>query len=155
MSRGRETGVEHTLRTGLLGIAALGVVGTLLELALARHWSGPLQVLPWIVVAILGVAVVLVAFRASPRVVRLARTVAIIAFPVGLFGVYEHVEANHSAGPLDAVYGARWDSMSGVSQWWHALVESVGPSPSFAPGAMALIALCLLVASIGHPRRRM
>jgi hypothetical protein len=155
VSRGGETGGERALRTGLLGIAGLGVVGTLLELALARHWKDPLQVLPWVMVAALGVAVLFVAFRASPRVVRTARALAIIAFPVGLFGVYEHVEANHHAGPLDAVYGARWDSMSGVSQWWHALVESVGPSPSFAPGVMALIALCLLVASIGHPRRRM
>ncbi len=142
-------GPERFLRSGLLAIAGLGVIGTLLELALARHWSGPLQVLPWVVLIALGAATLALVRRPGPASRRAARAVATLAFASGLLGVYKHVEANHEAGPLDAVYGARWDAMSGLSQWWHALIESVGPSPSFAPGATALIGLCLLVATHG------
>ena len=150
----REAGAEGLLRAGLLGLGFLGSLGTMLELALARHWTGPIQLLPWVVLAIVSVVIGVVAVRPTHGVIGIARVVAVASIGAGLFGVFKHVKANYDAAPLDAVFGSRWEAMSGASRWWHALIESVGPSPSFAPAALALIAVCLLFATMRHPESK-
>lgn len=148
---GRERTAESVLRRGLLALALVATVGTWVELGISRHWDTPVQVLPWAAVGLVGAAAIVVAVRPGRGAIRLARGVSAVAIVAGLYGVYEHVESNYDSGPLDAVYGARWDSMGELSRWWHALVESVGPSPTFAPGALALTAACLLLATLRHP----
>ena len=140
-----------TLRRGLLAISALGVAGLWLELAVARHWNSTVQLVPWVAAGLVAVGVALVAIRPTPARLILARVLAVICVGSGLFGVIQHVESNYDSGELDAVYGPRWATMSTASRLWHALIESVGPSPSFAPGALALIAACLLLATARHP----
>ncbi len=142
---------EALLRRGLLGLAGLGALGTWVELGVSRHWKTTVQLIPWVAVGVVAVAAVLVAARPSRWAVLLARVLGAIAIVAGGFGVFEHVKSNYDAAPLDAVYGGRWEGMSGASRWWHALIESVGPSPSFAPGALALVAMCLLLATVRHP----
>ncbi|MFN8540111.1 MAG: hypothetical protein U0232_21845 [Thermomicrobiales bacterium] len=38
-----------------------------------------------------------------------------------------------------------------LAQWWTAAREGVGPSPPLAPGALALVGLCILLATVRHP----
>lgn len=142
---------EALLRRGLLGLAGLGAVGTWIELGVSRHWQTAIQLIPWIAVGIVALGAAVVAVRPSAGAITFARGLGVLAIVAGCYGVFEHVRSNYDAAPLDAVYGAKWDGMSGAARWWHALIESVGPSPSFAPGALALVALCLLLATVHHP----
>jgi MYXO-CTERM domain-containing protein len=44
--------------------------------------------------------------------------------------------------------------MSEAERWWSAFSKTVGPAPTFAPAALALVALVLLVATQRHPALR-
>lgn len=66
-------------------------------------------------------------------------------------GIYEHVKGNYEAGPLDRVYGEKWDSTSTVSRVWHAVNGSVGPAPLLASGALGLIGLLVFLSTMDHP----
>ena len=149
-----ESDSAAVLRRGLLGLSMLGVLGTMVELAALRHWDGAVQLVPWIVLAVLGAVVVAVALRPSGPVVLVARVIAGAGLVTTLFGVWEHIESNLNSGPLDRVWGERWDALSTVSQWWHAINGDVGPSPLLAPGSIALVCLSLLLATIGLDQRR-
>lgn len=142
------------LRRGLLGLATAGIAGTAVELAFIRHWDSLIQLIPWAVLALLAAGVASVVLRPSPGRLRAVRTVAMVAAVAGLYGVYDHVNENHRAGPLDADYGSKWDSMSTISQWWVAATGGVGPSPTLAPAALTEIGLCLALATVGHPEYR-
>ncbi len=142
------------LRRGVLALAAVGALGTWLELAVARHWKSPVQLIPWISVLAVVIAVALVAASPTSGRILVARALAAVSALTGMFGVVKHVQSNYESGPLDAVYGQNWQTMGVLSRLWHATIESVGASPSFAPGALALLAACVLVATIGHPAAR-
>lgn len=111
------------LRWAMLALASTGIAGTAAELAFSRHWDTAIQLIPWVVVVVLAGGVLAVAIRPSDRRLRVARVLAVIAGVAGLYGVVNHVSENHHAGPLDAVYGPKWDSMGSASQWWAAATE--------------------------------
>ncbi len=138
---------------GFAALAAAGIAFTTIELALLRHWSTPAQVIPWFVLAGLGLALAAVITRPSAVVVRVVRVVAAIAATAAAYGVYAHVRANYDAGPLDFRYAVKWAAMSPLSRWWAALTESVGPSPVLAPAVLAQTAACLLLTTFGRARR--
>lgn len=146
-----EVGAAAVLRGGLLLLAALGAIGTTVELAMLRHWKSPSQLIPWVALAGVGIAIVAVAVRPTRSTVLAARAVGLALAACGIYGVIKHTTSNYEAGPLDAVYGARWDSLSALSQWWHAATGTVGPSPTLAPLVLTQIALCLLLVTIHHP----
>jgi hypothetical protein len=127
-------------------LAAVGIVGTAVELAIDRHWDSTLQLVPWFALAVATVALVLVRGHAGRRrlAVGLAAAVAVTAF----FGVFEHVKANVDAGFLDAAYGATWGSRTTLSRWWIAASGGVGPSPVLAPGILLQAALCIVFAGV-------
>ena len=141
------------LRIRVLLLALATEVGVLLELAMLRHWKTGVQIIPWVVVGLLLVATV-GALARPERASRGVRSVAYLAFPAAGFGLWEHVEANHNAGPLDFRYATRWKTMSAASQWWTAATKGVGPSPPLTPAVLALIALMLLLATVSATRRR-
>jgi hypothetical protein len=151
---GPEPDVTGRLRLGLLALAALGIVGTAAELAALRHWDGPVQLVPWLALALLGTGVVLVWRRPSPGTIRAARAAGALAAAGAMYGLYEHVAENYHAGALDAVYGPKWASMRLVSRLWAAATGGVGPAPILAPAVLVQIGLCLFLASIGHPALR-
>jgi len=147
-THGSDRLVRH-LRHGLLILAAFGVVLTAIELAMLRHWGTFEEVIPWFILAITAGLIVAVATRPSPPVVRVVRWASLGLAAATTYGILEHVSRNHESGALDAVYGPKWDTMSSMSQWWAAATESVGPAPPLAPAALALGAVCLLLATWG------
>ena len=141
------------LRRALLALAGAGVAVTAVELAMLRHWGSFTRNIPWAVLAITAAAIVGVAVRPSRPMFVTARITAAVVTASTAYGIVQHVIANHDAGPLDARYADRWDSMSAWSQWWAAATESVGPSPPLAPAALALGGVCLWLATIGWTLR--
>jgi hypothetical protein len=139
------------LRRGLLALVALGVVGTASELAFLGHWGSAGQTVVWPALVLLAIATVLVAVRASPTTVRIARVIAIGVAAIAFVGVWFHVSENLTAGPLDGDYAAIWASMSLPEQWWLAITGGVGPAPTLAPGVLLQLGLALLLATVRHP----
>jgi hypothetical protein len=139
------------LRQGLLGLAILGTLGTALELLLLRHFDGALQLIPWVALAVLGVAIVLVGGARGRRAIEVARVLAVIVLVSSVVGVAVHVNANYEAGPLDFRYTAIWPGMSDLERWFLAITDTVGPSPTLAPMASAFMSMALLIATLGHP----
>ena len=139
------------LRRCFLALAVTGIAGTAAELALSRHWTSAVQLIPWYALGALVVACVLLVTRPRRAAVIAVRVLAVAVVLSAGFGIYEHVLANYHAAPLDFRYTSRWPAMSTASRWWAAASESVGPSPTLAPGVMAQAAVCLLFATLGHP----
>ena len=139
------------LRRGLLGLAALTTAGITLELITERHWTQRTQLIAWAALALLAVAIALLLGQPSATRVRTARIFALIVVISAAIGVWQHIVANHEAGPLDYRYAQTWEGMSAASRWWLATRKAVGPSPPLAPGALAQAALCVLLATVQHP----
>jgi hypothetical protein len=139
------------MRRGLLWLAALTTLGLVIELAAERHWSQPIQLVAWGAVVAAAAATALLWGAPGTGQVRVARVVAVLLFVSAALGVWEHVESNYDAAPLDYRYADTWDSMSEPSRWWLALSKTVGPSPPLAPGALAQVGLCLMLASLRQP----
>lgn len=150
----RDIGPAAGLRLGLVALGGLGSVGTALDLALDRHWGDVYQWMPWPAVAITLTAVVTLWHRPGRRAVRGVRAGCLLVCAVAAFGVLRHVVSNYETAPLDAVYGLKWASMAQPERWWAAASGAVGPSPALAPGALAMTALCLLLATWRHPALR-
>jgi hypothetical protein len=142
---------EALFRRSIAGLAAVAVLGTGVELAMLRHWKTPIQLIPWICLATLGVALGLALLAPSRTAILLGRALAGIVAAASLFGVFEHVEGNYNAGPLDARYSATWDTMSEAARWWAAASGGVGPAAPLAPGALALAAICVVLVGLRHP----
>jgi hypothetical protein len=145
------TDAASLLRAGLLLLATIGVGGLALELAMHRHWTTRVQLIPWFALGVLAVAIALVVFRPSRGRILLARILAGLVVATSLIGIYKHVRGNYDAGPLDLRYYLTWESMSEADRWWKAITKSVGPAPPLAPGALAQMGLLVLLATVRHP----
>ena len=145
---------EHLLRRGLLWLAILGTIGTTLELVLRRHWDNLLQLIPFGALGALAVAIVLVVRRPSARSIRTARALAAAVLVTSVIGVLIHVRSNYESAPLDFRYTATWPTTAEPIRWLLAATDTVGPSPTLAPAAIAFMALALLIATVRHPAGR-
>lgn len=138
------------IRRGLLALAAAGTIGVALELLLLRHWTETRELIAWLAVAALGVAVALVILRPTRRAILVARALGVVVLVTSAIGVFVHVWANYDAAPLDARYTASWPTTAEPVRWLLAATDTVGPSPSLAPLALAFVALVLLLALVHH-----
>jgi hypothetical protein len=138
-------------RRGLLGLAGLTVVGIAVELAIERHWTQPGQLIAWGALVLTAVAAALLLGTPSAQRVRVARLLAGLVIGTAFIGIWQHIAANYDAAPLDFRYGPTWDSLPELERWWLAMSKTVGPSPPLAPGALAMAALSVLLASARHP----
>jgi hypothetical protein len=95
-----------------------------------------------------------VAWRPDRVRILIARLLCLAVIGAALFGVYEHIEENRNAGALDFRYAETWSSRSAADQWWKAATKTVGPAPVLAAGILALAALMIAAATVGHPAAR-
>ena len=137
-----ETRTLRRIRAVVALLATGTAAGGLVELAMLRHWVG-VQVLPWVVLTLVGVVGLLTA-RGGPA--RLARIVGVVGLLGGAFGVWRHVAANLALGPRLADYAGTWDTLPVLERWWLAATASVGAAPALAPGLLALAGGLLIVA---------
>lgn len=141
----------HVLRTSLLAVAGISIVGIAAELLVERHWGSLVRYVPWICLAVMAWAVYVLARRPTRRVVRAARVLAVIVMAGAGLGIALHINENYTAAPLDFRYQDTWATMSEPERWWAAFSKSVGPAPTFAPAALAEVGLLVLVATRRHP----
>lgn len=142
---------ETLLRRGLVAITACTIVGLTLELIAERHWTKPTQLIGWAALALAAVGVGLLFGRPTKGRVRLAQALALLVTLSAIIGIWQHIAANHEAGVLDYRYAQTWETMSSLARWWTAARKGVGPAPPLAPGALALVGLCTLLATLRHP----
>jgi hypothetical protein len=145
------TSTAAMLRRGLLWLSILGTIGTAVELALLRHWDNGLEVIPFAALGVLAVAIILVAWRPYGTFITAARALATAVMVTSAVGVVIHVRANYEAAPLDFRYTDSWPTTPELLRWLLAATDTVGPSPTLAPTAIAFMALALLVATIRLP----
>jgi hypothetical protein len=139
------------LRRGVVLVAAVGIAGLFAELLVERHWGTLPRYIPWIALAALAWSVWRLWRGPTPREIRAARVIAAASSLAGLVGVALHINENYGAGPLDQTYSLVWDTMSEPARWWAAFSKSLGPAPTFAPAALVLLALLVIVATQRHP----
>ena len=139
------------LRRGVIAVAAVGIAGLLAELLVERHWGTPVRYVPWLALAALAWSVWRLWRGPTPRQIRAARIIAGASAIAAAVGIGLHIYENYTAGPLDQKYSLVWDSMSEAERWWAAFTKDLGPAPTFAPAALILIALLVVVATQRHP----
>lgn len=135
------------VRRALLALTLAGILATAFELASERHWNGFEQLIPWIALAVLAVALGLACLRSGTAQL-LARAAAVLVMCASIYGVIDHATVNHHSGPLDQRYADTWATMPATEQWWAAVTKSVGPAPTLAPGILAQTALLLVLAGL-------
>lgn len=139
------------LRRSLVGLVLVAIVGLAAELLVERHWGTPVRLVPWFCLAALGYGALVLVRRPTAAAVRRARALAGVVMVAAAVGVALHINENYIAGPLDQRYELLWEGMSEAERWWSAFSKAVGPAPTFAPAALVLVALVLLVATQRHP----
>lgn len=142
------------LRRSLVGLVVIAISGLTAELLVERHWGTPVRLVPWFALVALAYAALLLMRRPTAAGVRRARLLASAVMIASAVGVALHINENYVAGPLDQRYEQLWAGMSEVERWWAAFSKAVGPAPTFAPAALALVSLVLLVATQRHPALR-
>ena len=143
------------LRRSLVGLVVIATCGLTAELLVERHWGTPVRLVPWFALVALAYAALLLMRRpTTAAAVRRARLLAGAVMIAAAVGVALHINENYVAGPLDQRYEQLWAGMSEVERWWAAFSRAVGPAPTFAPAALALVSLVLLVATQRHPALR-
>ena len=112
-------GAAARLRTGLLLLVAVGVVGASLALAYDRHWLSPWQFAPWVVLGIVIAATAALAVRQTAVTVRLARAVAVLTMVSALLGAWQHISANLNPDSHDHQHEDQQASMTSAQDSDH------------------------------------
>jgi len=142
------------VRRSLIGLVVIALAGVTAELLVERHWGTAIRLVPWFALVALAYGALLLMRRPTAAAVRRVRILAVAVMIAAAAGVALHINENYVAGPLDQRYERIWASMSEVERWSSAFSKAVGPAPTFAPAALALVALVLLVATQRHPALR-
>ena len=150
----RNEGSGGAARAALLFLATFGALATAAALAYDRHWDGSWQLVPWGILAAIGLATVALAASIARTTVWIARAVAIIAVAATLFGGWQHFDENYKTAPLDARYSGQWESMSAAARWWEVMNGGAGHVPILAAGALAPVGIALGASTLGLPSRR-
>lgn len=138
----REPGVLRKVRSMLLGIAALGMTGTSVELTLLGHFAEPAQSVPLVVLAACLAVTIWHFLSPTPASVRVTRVVMMLLIVTALVGVGLHFQGNLE------FKRELYPELEGLDLF----VESVtGVTPVFAPGSMLLLGLIGLTHTFRDP----
>ncbi|MEO6527674.1 MAG: hypothetical protein ABIP93_13670 [Gemmatimonadaceae bacterium] len=140
-----EGDASAALRRVMLAIVLIGAGGLELELLLIEHFESAWQFTPLVLLAgVLGLGAVL-AWRPSPRAVRIFQALMSLCVVAGVLGVYLHyrgnVEFELEREPL----------RHGLDLFWEAVR---GATPALAPGALSQLGLLGLAYTFRHPALR-
>ena len=130
------------LRTMVLALLLLGLVGVAAELILLEHYEPGWQLAPLIAVGVALGSLALHGARPSRRTLLGVRTVMTALALIGLIGVVQHIGGNREFElEMDADIGG-----------WELIWESLkGATPALAPGMLAQIGLLGLAYTARHP----
>jgi len=132
---------ETGLRRALLAGCALALIGTVAELAIARHTGSLVQWLPFLLTGAMLPALIAFARWRGGWTRRLLRTAAVVLLLGGAFGVFEHLEHN-------AAFEAEIRPEAPSHEvWWEAVF---GASPLLAPGIFGVAGLLAAAATWRH-----
>jgi hypothetical protein len=148
--RDRDLGL--LVRQGLVALTAVGILAAAFELYGERHWNGAEQLVPWVALAVLAAATVLVLLPGTGATA-VARVLALIVLGASAYGVIDHILVNYGSGALDQQFADTWDTLPVLTRWWYAATRHVGPAPTLAPGVLGQTAVLLLLATVGGPVR--
>jgi peptidoglycan/LPS O-acetylase OafA/YrhL len=132
----------QVLRRVLLALAALGVIGTTIELILIGHYQEPVQWPPLIFLALTAVGIIVMTTKPTPRTLQLFRWLMVIVALSSLAGVYFHLHSN-----MEFTVETKPD-LTGLALFWKAIQGGI---PLLAPGVMAQVGLLGLAATFRHP----
>lgn len=135
----------RALRRWLLGILALGIAGTGVELFLLDHMEEPVQWIPLVVLASSLSAVVWVALAPAPASLRTLQGAMVVSVLSGLVGLVQHFRGNMEF-ELEM-----YPTMEGTELFWKSIT---GATPALSPGAMILLGLLGLAFCHRHPAHR-
>ena len=140
-----EPHVLAAIRQFLLGIVALGVVGTGVELLLLGHFDGPAQLVPLILVALAVPVLLWHVIAPSGTTVRVVQLTMVALIAAGAVGVGLHYDGNvEFARELSP-------NIAGIEFLRKTLA---GATPVFAPASLALVGLVGLAHAYRHPLLR-
>jgi MFS family permease len=134
--------IERRLRTFLLGLAAVALITTLIELWLQDHYHDFTQLIP-IILGGVGLLTVAVAFfRANHLTLIAVRAVMSIVALGGVIGIWIHLAANFT-------FQQEIRPTATLSDYWLEVIK--GAAPLLAPGALIFAALLAIIATYRHP----
>jgi hypothetical protein len=132
----------RVLRRILLALAALGVVGTLVELILTGHYKELAQWPPLILLGLTGLGIIAIVTKPNQRILQIFRWLMVIVTLSSLLGVYFHLHGNIE-------FRAETNpDLAGFALFWRAIQGGI---PLLAPGVMAQVGLLGLAATFRHP----
>ena len=133
------------LRTLLLAVLLLGVLGTLAELYLLEHYEELWQMAPLTLLAASIPLIVRCAVSPSPVAMRALRGLMLLFVTGGALGVYQHYAGNVEF-ELEM-----YPSRAGLELFWESLK---GATPALAPASLSWLGLVGLAYSFRHPAGR-
>ncbi len=137
------------LRASLLWLVLIGVVGLAVALAYDRHWDGYWQLVPWVVLAFIFIALLALVVFPSSATKKLAHLVAAATIIASCLGLWQHFDENYQTASLDARYTEIWEDMSLLDRVWEVTKGSVGHVPVYAAASLIPIAIALSMSTIG------
>jgi hypothetical protein len=133
----------QALRRIILGIFVLGLLGTVAELLLLKHWEEPWQLVPLILI---GVSLLVLGWHAThggAASVRVFQVIMFLFMISGVAGILLHyrgrVEFKLESNP----------SLAGLDLFWAAMKTAT--PPALAPAAMIQFGLLGLASTYRHP----
>lgn len=130
------------IRSLLLAIFLLGVLGAGSELVLLGHYEEPWQLVPLGMIGLSLAVLVVRLFRNDARTLRVFQVCMLLFVAAGILGIYLHYQSNVEF-ELE---------MNPAAAGWELIRESLtGAMPALAPGTMAYLGLIGLLYTWRHP----
>lgn len=126
------------LTTLLYGLAAFIFAGTIVELFAAKHFSDPVQLVPFALCAVGLVLVMLAWKRPTRRIVQILRLDMALTATATLLGIWKHIEGN---------IGFAREMHPDVAGLPLVQAALTGRAPLLASGALAISATIALLAT--------